>query len=231
MAGCWNVFVDKTAWKRSIRKNLELMQKKEIIESFEVIGKVEEVLVAHTFGTHVATPVERINVFIRHGIKGDNHSGFRTADVREKDFIKFGLPKRTEIVNLREFSAVSVEEMKEVTEAMGIPEIPIGSIGENLIISGIPNFTQLPIGTKLFFKKDGNPQMAVLIISGENTPCTVAGEAIQENYPETEKLRALFVKHALGKRGVVGSIFCSGAINKGDIVIARIPRQVPYEVQ
>ncbi len=205
------------------------MQKLNSIESFEVIGKVEEVLIAHTFGTHISTPVDKINVYIREGIKGDNHSGRRTADVRENDFLKFGLPKRTEIVNLREFSAVSIEEMGEVAKAMGIPEIPIGSIGENLIISGIPNFTQLPIGTKLFFKKNGIPQIAVLIISGENTPCVIAGQSIQEKYHAADKLKTLFVKHALGKRGVVGGVFCSGAISKGDIVIARIPRQILYQ--
>jgi len=206
------------------------MKEREIIKSFEIIGKVEQVLVAHKFETHISTPVERIDVFIRHGIKYDNHAGFRTADVRENDFLKFGLPKRTEIVNLREFSAVSIEEMEQVSEAMGIPEIPIGSIGENLIISGIPNFSQLPIGTKLFFKKDGKPQMAVLIISGENTPCVIAGQSIQDQYFDKESLKTLFVKHALGKRGIVGSVFCSGAINTGDTVVACIPKQSLYTV-
>ncbi len=205
------------------------MQKLNIIESFELTGKVEEVLIAHTFGTHITTPVEKLSVYIREGIKGDNHSGRRTADVREKDFLKFGLPKRTEIVNLREFSAVSIEEMKDIAKAMEIPEIPVGSIGENLIISGIPNFTQLPIGTKLFFKKDGTPQMAVLLISGENTPCVIAGQSIQDKLYGADKLKTLFVKHAIGKRGVVGSVFCSGVINKGDTIIARIPRQILYE--
>lgn len=203
-----------------------------IIQPFELTGTVEAVLCAYTPYTHISTEVEKIKVFIREGVKGDNHSGKRLADVREKDFIIFGLPKGAEIANHREFSAISVEEMTELAQQMDIPTIPSGYLGENLIISGIPNFTMLPIGTKLFFKKSNQLRTAVLITSGENTPCTIPGKAIKEYYKDVpQNLDKLFAKLALGKRGVVGSIFSSGNIGKGDTIIAKVPRQYIYSTE
>jgi len=197
-------------------------------DPFDLQGKVESVLIGRTFETHISTSVEQIDVLIREGIRGDKHSGRRLADAREQAFLNFGLLKRTEIANHREFSAVSVEEMALIAEAMGIPDIPHGLLGENILIRGIPNLTMLPVGTMLFFKKGALIKPAVLIISGENTPCIAPGEAIQSRFPEKAKLAPLFVKSAFGKRGVVGSVYCSGAINVGDTVVAKIPRQHIY---
>lgn len=200
-----------------------------ITDSFKITGKVEAVSIANSHGSHITTEVPHISVYINNGIKGDNHSGRRLSDVREKDLNAFGIPKRTEIVNFREFSAISVEEMIDVAKAMDIESIPHGLLGENILVSGIPNFTMLPIGTKLFFKNKNVPQTAVLIVSGENTPCRVPGDAIQQAYPQQEKLATQFIKHAIGKRGVVGNVFCSGRITKGDEIIAVIPRQYIYQ--
>jgi hypothetical protein len=200
------------------------------IDSFQIKGIVENVLIAHTVGSHISEEMEKIDVFIRHGIKHDNHSGNRSADVREKDFLLFGILKRTEIANHREFSATSVEELSEIAKSMGIPNIPNGLLGENLIVSGIPNFTLLPIGTKLFFKRKGVVQPAVLIVSGENTPCTIPGKAIQNYFESIPNLEKMFVRSAINKRGVVGSVFCSGVITKGDEVTAVIPCQYIYKI-
>ena len=156
------------------------MKKFVIKNPFELYGKVEGVLIGSTHGTHVTTPMEQIEVLIREGICGDKHAGYRLADVREEEILKFGLPKRIEIANHRQFSAVSVEELNEIAESMEIPKIPYGLLGENLIISGIPNFTFLPPKTMLFFKKDGVISRAVLVVWGENAPCIGPGEAIQK---------------------------------------------------
>jgi hypothetical protein len=213
----------------SLISAIELNKEPNVKESFEVVGRVETVLVAHTFNSHISTPVEKINVLIREGVRGDIHAGRRLVDVREKELLSFGLPKRMEIANHREFSALSIEEMSEISQAMGVPDLPPGLLGENLIVSGIPRFTQLPVGTKLFFKKNNVPQTAVLVVWGENTPCKKPSEALQQHYSELPNIAASFVRHAVGKRGVVGSVYSSGVITQGDIVIAKIPKQYTYE--
>ena len=199
-------------------------------KAFELRGRVKACLVAHTFGSTVSTEVEKIQVVRDHGVRGDRHAGTRLADVRELEFRNFGHLKGVEIANLREFSAVSLEELVEVSSAMKLPsDIPPGCLGENLIVSGIPKFTQLPTGTMLFFRKgDQQKRTAVLVVWKENMPCQWPGKAIQGRFPAIPGLERAFPKCAIGKRGVVGFVFSSGNICPGDIVIAMVPRQRIY---
>ncbi len=204
-----------------------------IKSAFELIGKVEAVLVATAFGASVSTPVQKIQLIRGHGVRGDNHVGVRLVDIREKELLSFGLPKGSEIANYREFSAVSLEELTEVSHAMNLPKaIPYGCLGENLVLSGIPKLTELPTGTLLFFRKDDNQiRSAVLIVWAENMPCQIPGEAIQEQFSEIPGIARIFPKSAIGKRGVVGSIYASGNVHAGDTVIVKIPRQRIYALE
>jgi hypothetical protein len=198
--------------------------------ALELKGRVEAVLVAANFGSIFSTSILKIQLIRGYGIRGDNHAGVRLADVREREFLSFGLSKGVEIANYREFSAVSIEELAKVAQAMNLPNpIPHGCLGENLVLSGIPKLTELPIGTILFFRKDEKQvRTAVLVVWSENTPCQGPGEAIQEKFPEIPGLARLFPKSAIGKRGIVGSIYASGNIHAGDTVVAKIPRQRIY---
>lgn len=192
-------------------------------------GRVEAVLVAHAFGDHVSVPIKKIQVIRGHGVRGDNHAGTRLADVRERELLDFGIAKGTEIANHREFSAVAQEQLDEIAAGMGVPAIPHGCLGENLVVSGIPLLTDLPSGTLLFFRKTpAHPRTAVLAVWRENLPCLAPGDAIQARYPGTPNLAALFPKAAKGKRGVVGSVYCSGIIHVGDEVVVKVPEQKIY---
>jgi len=199
-------------------------------ESFELTGRVEAVLAAMTPASIVSTVMKKIALVRGHGIKGDGHAGTRLADVREKALLTFGLPKGMEIANHREFSAVSVEELSEIGVVMGLPSpVPFGCLGENLVLRGIPRLTELPSGTLLFFRKNERQiRTAVLAVWGENMPCQHPGEAIQERFPGIPGLAGLFPKSAIGKRGVVGSVYCSGTVHEGDEVIVHVPRQRVY---
>ena len=203
----------------------------QFIESFTLVGKVEGLFFSNSSESLVSTPVEQLDVIIRGGIICDNHCGIRFVDSREEAMIKHGFKKKKtcEIANHREFSAISVEEKNQIAEAMNLPEIPNGSLGENLLISGIPNFTLLPVGTLLFFKHGNTVRTAVLLIYGENWPCIGPGNIIQSHFSDRKKLAPLFVEKALNKRGVVGSIFSSGTIHVGDTVIAEIPQRYIYQ--
>lgn len=200
---------------------------------FSLTGKVEEALVGNDFGSMVSRPVEKLQLIRGHGVKGDNHAGVRLADVRETELLSFGFPKGVEIANYREFSAVSAEELESIAQTMNLPSpIPHGCLGENLVLSGIPKFSELPCGTMMFFRKNEKQiRTAVLMVWAENMPCQHPGEAIQKHFPDIPGLARLFLKAAIGKRGVVGSIYVSGAIHVGDTAIIKIPRQRMYDIK
>ena len=202
-------------------------------KALELHGRVEAVLVANQFNVLASTPVPKIQVIQAYGVKGDNHAGVRLADVRETELLGFGMQKGIEIANHREFSATSIEELAKIARLMKLPgSITNGSLGENIIFSGIPRLTVLPPGTMLFFQKsDTVKRTAVLVIWGENIPCIGPGEVIQQEHLGIAKLASRFPKAAWKRRGIVGSIYCSGFIHEGDTVVVKISEQRRYRVQ
>lgn len=197
--------------------------------AFEITGFVESVLVASNFGSLESTSVKKIQCILGHGIKGDSHAGARLADVREKSFLSHGHFKGTEISNHRQFSAISIEELAEISRLLELPnQIRHGSLGENLVLSGIPRMTELPPGTLLFFKRGDTIRSAVLYVWGENTPCSAPGEVIQKQFSDIPDVASFFARHAMGKRGIVGGVYASGVIHQGDTVIAKVPAQHVY---
>ncbi len=198
------------------------------MSKFEILkGKVEEVLVLNGISKSKSEIVDNIHCLSGYGIKGDRHAGRRLSDVRDNAFKHFGLPKGIEVANVRQFSAVSVEELLQIISGMGIAinnlEIFYGCLAENLIISGIPNLTKLPANTKIFFTApNGELRTAVLMVHGENMPCQIPGENIGREIGRLE-ISKNFSKSAIGKRGVVGTVHCTGKIKKGDIAFAYLP--------
>ncbi len=154
------------------------------------------------------------------GLVGDRHFGIsKEAGVRER-----GHQKGEVIRNNRQFSAISVEELRRITELMELDDVRPEMIGANIIFSGMQDFTFLPAMTKLWF--EGGP---VLVVYGENMPCKAAGDEIQRSYPDILGLSAKFVKTAIGQRGIVGWVEKPGTILKGQVVQAIPPKvRAPY---
>jgi MOSC domain-containing protein YiiM len=153
------------------------------------------------------------------GFEGDKHAGLtRLSDVRVPHY-----PPGTIIRNTRQVSIVSMEELEQIAEALKVPTISAEWLGANLNLLGIPNLTQLPPSTRLFF-----PQDAVLVIDCENEPCTGPGRAIQEHYPDVPRLTSAFPKAAIHKRGLVAWVERAGMIVTGDTVGVDLPPQVTY---
>lgn len=197
---------------------------------FDIQGKVEAVLVASEYNSILSKPVRKMQCHVGHGIVGDKHAGVRLADIRESAFLSFGFSKGTEIANHRQFSAVSVEELEDISTHLHLPKpIPHGCLGENLVLSGIPKLSRLPVGTMLFFRKDREEKRtAVLIVWAENMPCIGPGEEIQNYFPKIPRIAELFSKISHGKRGIVGSIYSSGNIRTGDTVLGVLPERKEY---
>jgi MOSC domain-containing protein YiiM len=128
------------------------------------------------------------------------------------------------ILNWRAWSALSLEEAAETEKALGV-KIPAGCLLENMIISGIPNFSKLAPTTRLVFParthRDQHTQ-TILAVWEENTPCAVVGARLAKHHNQPG-LTQRFVAEARNRRGVVGLVLAPGLVQNGDAVSVYSP--------
>ena len=148
------------------------------------------------------------------GIAGDCHAG-RTRKSDSRTAKQY--PRGHDIFNSRQISIASVEDLAEIAERLGIPEVKPEWIGANLLVSGIPDFTLLPPGSRLMFSLG-----ATLVVDLENQPCKYPAEIIERHHPGHG---AGFPKRAVRKRGVVAYVEYGGAITMGDQIRIFVPTQ------
>jgi len=146
------------------------------------------------------------------GVAGDGHRSFtRQCWAGDKQ------PEGTLRRNERQWSAVSVEELAEISEAMGLVDtLTATELGANLCLDGVAELSRLPKGTTLRF-----PSGAELIVVEYNPPCHDMGKKIAATH-ETRSGEALestaFSKAARLTRGIVGIVDVPGEISAGDDV-------------
>jgi hypothetical protein len=141
------------------------------------------------------------------GVVGDRHHGLtRPSDSRQLRYY----PRGTLIRNRRQLTLVSVEELAEVAERLGVPYLQPGWLGANLLVEGIPALSTLPMGTRLM--SSGG---AGLVCEGVNQPCRLPAEVIQQHFPWS-RAQAQFVKAAYGRRGIAVSVEHPAPISSGD---------------
>lgn len=146
------------------------------------------------------------------GIVGDAHRSYS-----RKTWAGDKQPEGTVRRNERQWSAVSVEELADIRDAMDLTDAPTPTeLGANLCLSGIRELSRLPKGTVLKF-----PSGAELIVEEYNPPCHDMGKKLAGTH-ETRSGKPLsstaFSKAAKLSRGLVGVVEVSGAINAGDEV-------------
>ena len=154
------------------------------------------------------------------GIPGDRHGGhIRLSGGREPWY-----PRGTEMVNERQISILSTEELNRIAELMEIGTLKPEWIGGNIVVEGLPQLSMIPPRTRLAFEGG-----AVIRVDGQNAPCRVAGRSIAEHIPDREGLDLLFPKVAKRLRGLVGFVEKPGVIKAGEAVTAHIPEQWIYD--
>ena len=185
-----------------------------IIPVIKRTGRAERLAVAK--GEDIrADVVERLDV-THEGIPGDRHAGFiRPADVRVPWF-----PRGKPIHNERHLSIVSLEELAVIADRLGIERVEPEWLGSNLAVSGIPDFSYIPRGTRLFF-----PSGAALAVTDQNAPCRIAGGEVERNLPGQEGLALRFSPAAKRLRGVVAYVDRPGVLATGDAIEVRVPEQ------
>ena len=154
------------------------------------------------------------------GIVGDRHRGiFRQC--WEGDKQAEGTQRRNE----RQWSAVSVEELAAIEQAMNLA-VPLKAsrLGANLCLQGIPEFSRLARGTILKF-----PSGAELMVEEYNPPCIEMGAKLAKMHTSSSGepiSNSAFSQAAKFSRGVVGVVEVAGTISVGDEVIVE-PETLP----
>jgi hypothetical protein len=150
------------------------------------------------------------------GFSGDKHQG-PERETWEGEWQPAGTIRRNE----RQWSAVSVEELAHITERLDLTEpLSATTLGANLCIEGVAEFSLLPKGTSLVF-----PSGAMLMVEEYNPPCSDMGAQIASKYATrsgevlTDKA---WLRPASGRRGLVGVIDFPGDIHVGDEVEVRV---------
>lgn len=151
------------------------------------------------------------------GIKGDMHAGLtRKSDVRTiKQY-----PRDTDIRNVRQLTIVAEEELADIADLMGIPEMQAEWLGANIVTSGIPDLTLLPPSSRMQF-----PSGATIVVDMENFPCRQVADVVAKHHPEP---KAGLVASAMHKRGLTAWVEREGVINVGDEITVWIPPQRLY---
>ncbi|MEH6589082.1 MAG: MOSC domain-containing protein [Halioglobus sp.] len=155
------------------------------------------------------------------GIVGDRHRGFTREAWDSGDKQPAGVVRRNE----RHWTAVSVEELADITAQMKLQEpLTATCLGANLCLQGVPGLSKLPRGTLLKFSSG-----AVLMVEEYNPPCSDMGQTLAQTYTTVSGEAVddtAFSQAAKFLRGVVGIVEVAGNIRPGDEVTVE-PERLP----
>ncbi len=123
------------------------------------------------------------------GVKGDYHSGpiNRHKKTGERE------------PNRRQVTLVAQEVLQELNTRLGI-EIKAGDLGENILVSGLGDLSQLGKGDRLLVGSD-----VVLKVTAQNRPCDTI-----------RVYHSSLVEEITGRRGVAAVVVSTGIARPGD---------------
>lgn len=150
------------------------------------------------------------------GIVGDRH-----RSISRETWAGDKQPQGTVRRNERQWSAMSVEELTDIQEAMDLNEpLTAARLGANLCLSGVRQLSRLPKGTVLKF-----PSGAELVVEEYNPPCHDMGKQLADEFTTRSGVAlssTAFSQAAKLTRGVVGVVEVAGSISRGDEVIVEL---------
>ena len=126
-------------------------------------------------------------------------------------------PRGTLIRNTRQFSILCAQELADIAAEMGLGSLDPALVGASLVLSGIPDFTHIPPGSRLQAQSG-----TTLTVDMENQPCHLPAKEIEATAPG---FGALFKAAARNRRGVTAWVEREGALNVGDTVTLHVPGQ------
>ncbi|MCY4542845.1 MAG: MOSC domain-containing protein [Rhodobacteraceae bacterium] len=151
------------------------------------------------------------------GIPADSHFGkTREACVRTEQLYEEG----TEIVNVRQLTVVSKEELAHIAATMKVDELDPSFLGANLMIEGIPDLTLVPPSSRLQFSS-----ATTLTVDMINLPCNLPAREIERELPGHGRL---FKSAARNRRGVTAWVEREGTVEVGSSVALFVPAQTAW---
>jgi hypothetical protein len=145
------------------------------------------------------------------GIDGDRHSGYlKPVGPREKHYTK-----GHQIRNNRQWSAVSVEDNDVIGNKLGLETLKPEWIGANILVEGIPNFSDLPPMTHLRINSS-REDAVTLIVFEKNQPCFKPDRPIKQFGGAIPRMP--FATAAYNIRGLLGWVDHPGTVRVGDPV-------------
>ena len=148
------------------------------------------------------------------GIVGESHSGATRPSCLRVTMLH---PKSTEIRNTRQLSILSAEENAEIAASIGLEQLDPSWLGASIVISGVPDFTHIPPGSRL-----QTAAGTTLTVDLENAPCNWPAKEIEADCPGHGKA---FRSAAKGRRGITAWVERPGPLSIGDTVNLFIPTQ------
>ena len=125
--------------------------------------------------------------------------------------------KGTPIVNERQVSILSEEEMAEIAAGMRLARLDPARLGATIVIRGLPDLSLVPPSSRL-----QGPDGATLVVDMQNRPCHLPARSIETVEPGKGKL---FKRAAEGLRGVTAWVQREGRLALGDALRLHIPDQ------
>ncbi len=149
-------------------------------------------------------------MFNLEGPENDTHSGFtRSLSGHDGVYLRTSDRKKgDQVFNWRTWTGLSQEEIREVESQLGL-DVPQGCLLENLVVSGIPGFSQLAPTSRLVFSREGSDvPRPILVVWEENGPCKTVGERLEHHHAQPG-LKTDFIAAALHRRGVMGFVLAA----------------------
>lgn len=127
----------------------------------------------------------------QHGVEGDYHAGPTRISRRTGQ----------QTPNDRQVSIVAAEALEGIGAELGITIAP-GGLGENILVRGLGDLGDVPVGAQLAFSGGVHLQ-----VTAQNAPCS----NLMVHHP-------LVPKAALGRRGLLAIVTRTGLVSPGDAV-------------
>lgn len=148
------------------------------------------------------------------GLAEEEHSGLTRPSCSR---VISQYPRGTEIRNTRQFSIVSIEELSEISEAMGIDRLTPSAVGASVAVEGIPDFSHIPPSSRLQAESG-----LTLTVDMQNRPCHLPAKVIDADFPGKG---GAFKASAQGRRGITAWVEREGTLTIGEALRLHIPDQ------
>jgi len=183
----------------------------------DVHATVRALLINDSGDDLTTSPLDTVEVDWN-GFVGEVHGGTtRAACTRTR----LQYPPGTTIRNVRQVSALSVEQIGQIAAALELDALEPAWLGANLVVEGIEDFSGLPPSSRLIGENGTS-----LVVDMENAPCRFPGEIIERHRPGHGKR---FPKVATGRRGVTLWVERPGRLSVGDRLRLHVPPVVRWQ--